>query len=213
MSDWFYAANGVQYGPVSEAELRGFMAQGRVGGTDLVWNEGMPEWIEARRAFAEEAPFFAVGTAKFLVMTFLTLGLYSLAWFYLHWHIIKQRKNDDIWPIMRALFAVFFFHPLMSEVENYARERQFPLAFPKAAYFTLFFLLNLANWLPEPYSLLGFASLLPMVAVQRGVNALNAAVAPFDDRNTRIRRWNWVAVVLGIPLWIVILIGLFLPAS
>src|ERR1051325_315745 len=47
MSNWFYAANGQQQGPLSEAQLRDFIASGTVRPDTLVWTEGMAGWQKA----------------------------------------------------------------------------------------------------------------------------------------------------------------------
>ncbi len=44
---WFCSVGGQQYGPVSEEELRSWVASGRVRPADLVWSEGMAEWTAA----------------------------------------------------------------------------------------------------------------------------------------------------------------------
>ncbi len=48
MADWFYAQNGQQYGPVTEDNLKALLRQGTVQPTDLVWTDGMGNWLEAR---------------------------------------------------------------------------------------------------------------------------------------------------------------------
>jgi hypothetical protein len=40
---------------------------------------------------------------------------------------------------------------------------------------------------------------------------VNRKAAPLADRNGRIRGWNWLAVLLGIPLFVLALIGTFMP--
>jgi hypothetical protein len=44
---WYYAASGVKNGPVSEDDLRALAASGRLLPTDLVWSEGMTDWLPA----------------------------------------------------------------------------------------------------------------------------------------------------------------------
>lgn len=46
---WFYAASGGQAGPVDAAELRRLADEGALQPTDLVWREGMPEWVPANK--------------------------------------------------------------------------------------------------------------------------------------------------------------------
>lgn len=42
---WFYHAGGEQQGPVTLAALRSLVARGALQADDLVWREGMPDWI------------------------------------------------------------------------------------------------------------------------------------------------------------------------
>ncbi|MBS3821938.1 MAG: DUF4339 domain-containing protein, partial [Phycisphaerae bacterium] len=47
MTEWHCYVDGQQYGPISEDELREWMASGRVKPTDMVWTEGMADWQPA----------------------------------------------------------------------------------------------------------------------------------------------------------------------
>jgi hypothetical protein len=47
MSSWFFAADGKQQGPFSEAQFRDFIARGTVTSDTLVWSEGMAGWQKA----------------------------------------------------------------------------------------------------------------------------------------------------------------------
>ena len=44
---WYYSKAGVQHGPISQSELQAKLASGEVAAADLVWNEGMSDWIPA----------------------------------------------------------------------------------------------------------------------------------------------------------------------
>jgi uncharacterized membrane protein len=48
MMEWYCGVGGKQYGPVSGEILMNWIAQGRVGPSDMVWAAGMPQWVEAR---------------------------------------------------------------------------------------------------------------------------------------------------------------------
>ena len=41
---WYCSVRGRQYGPVPEETLSSWVAQGRVGPNDVVWNQTMPTW-------------------------------------------------------------------------------------------------------------------------------------------------------------------------
>ena len=45
--EWFYAKHGKQEGPIELATLRAKYRSGEIAATDLVWKEGMPEWVAA----------------------------------------------------------------------------------------------------------------------------------------------------------------------
>lgn len=47
-ADWFYAKDDQRLGPVSEQELKGLATDGKLRPNDLVWRDGMPDWVEAR---------------------------------------------------------------------------------------------------------------------------------------------------------------------
>ena len=44
---WYYAKNGSQLGPIDEAELRAKLDLGEVAASDLVWREGLGDWLPA----------------------------------------------------------------------------------------------------------------------------------------------------------------------
>src|SRR5689334_3319399 len=79
---------------------------------------------EAPLAEAEErvaeGSFYVVSPMKFLIMMVGTMGLYTLYWFYKNWSLLN-RKHKAYWPVMRAVFAIFFTHALFREVDGALR--------------------------------------------------------------------------------------------
>lgn len=47
MSQWYYAQDNQQQGPINEAELKEFLATGKLASSVLVWKEGMDNWTTA----------------------------------------------------------------------------------------------------------------------------------------------------------------------
>ena len=47
MAQWYCRVGGQQYGPITEEALRQWLREGRVGSSDLVWSEGMAQWLPA----------------------------------------------------------------------------------------------------------------------------------------------------------------------
>jgi uncharacterized membrane protein len=58
MSDWYYAANNEQKGPVNESELKADLAAGKIPDDTLVWKDGMDNWTPAKQvpAFSFRQP-------------------------------------------------------------------------------------------------------------------------------------------------------------
>jgi len=57
-SEWYYAHDNQQFGPVGSAELRQLAASGSLTPEDLLWRDGMDDWVAARNLkglFPEEA--------------------------------------------------------------------------------------------------------------------------------------------------------------
>jgi len=46
-TEWYFARDGNQQGPVSESQLRSLIGSRRLRPDDLVWNESLPEWCPA----------------------------------------------------------------------------------------------------------------------------------------------------------------------
>jgi uncharacterized membrane protein len=56
MSDWYYAAENEQKGPVNDAELKAQLASSKLPADTLVWTDGMDGWKPANEVAALKAP-------------------------------------------------------------------------------------------------------------------------------------------------------------
>ena len=54
---------------------------------------------------ASAPPYFPVSTLKLVIMSFCTLGVYEIYWFWMNWCSIKRHGERNIMPIWRSLFA------------------------------------------------------------------------------------------------------------
>jgi hypothetical protein len=43
--EWYYSQNSTQLGPVTDADLRSRISSGQIAATELVWREGMRDWV------------------------------------------------------------------------------------------------------------------------------------------------------------------------
>lgn len=49
MTQWYYTKVGLKQGPVPESELLQKIRRGEIDGANLVWKEGMPDWLPLSR--------------------------------------------------------------------------------------------------------------------------------------------------------------------
>jgi hypothetical protein len=139
------------------------------------------------------------------------MGIYQLYWFYQNWRLVKRRTGEDIMPVWRALFGVFFCYSLFNRIRNHNADSSASklAAGPLAAGWII---LGVLGRLPEPYWLITFVSVVVMLPVQGAINTINDEEAPGLDPNSSFSAWNWVAVALGIPMMALMLYGaLLLP--
>lgn len=61
---WYHTRNGEQVGPVTLDEVRRRASAGELTPTDMVWREGMPDWIDARLAPEVAAAFGSTAPAQ-----------------------------------------------------------------------------------------------------------------------------------------------------
>jgi hypothetical protein len=75
-----------------------------------------PQARVADMDLATDGLFYVVASRKFLIMMIGTLAGYSIYWFYKNWSLL-DRRDKRYWPVMRAIFAIFFTHALFREVD------------------------------------------------------------------------------------------------
>jgi hypothetical protein len=172
-----------------------------------------------------EAPaasrFYVVSSLKFWSLYAATFGLYGFYWVYRQWADVKRATKGDEWPVMRAIFAVFFIHPLTAEIDQVLTRAQIRRDWHPQLLATLLVVAIIAGRVldrladPNEFGVLDGISvaLLPVVgALQWRIQlAANAACEdPEGTRNARFTVANFVWIGLGGLMWL--LLGLSLVA-
>jgi hypothetical protein len=158
---------------------------------------------------AAQPPFFAVSLAKLAVMSVCTFNLYDVYWFYKNWQQISDREQENVWPLMRAIFAVFYCYPCFARMRDYEGASQLDSRL-SALPLAIGFMVTTVTWrLPEPWNWITMSSFLFLLPVQHYANRVNALATPSHDRNSRFRGWNWVAVVVGGAFVLLAIAGMF----
>jgi hypothetical protein len=179
--------------------------------------------VDPQEADSIPTPFYVVSTTKVAVLTIATFGLYELYWFWRHWKLHRIDGKLDIWPVPRAVFSIFFAHALNREIDhriirNGERHRWSP-----GMWATLYVVTAIANRmasrLPEEVFSAELSLLVTLASVLAATAALfhaqrAANIACGDPQalsNNRFTAANWVWIVLGGLLWLLIGVGLMLP--
>jgi hypothetical protein len=158
------------------------------------------------------APQFSVSLSKLAIMSLCTFGFYELYWCYKQWDAIRRRESEHLSPFWRAFFAPLWGFSLFPRLQKLMAKHSVPANWSGTGLALGFLVLGAASRLPDPLWLISLFSFVPLLVVQRSVNALNAAVAPGTDRNDRYSGRNVVVIVIGTILLLFAILGTILPA-
>ncbi|WP_428033414.1 hypothetical protein [Amphritea sp.] len=166
--------------------------------------------------------FYIVKPSKYLILSIATMGLYSLYWFYMHWQQYRTSTGEKVWPVPRALFAIFFTHSLFKKFDLSLKERGADFQWSPGTLATIYVITAVVTQvfdslsskeIGSPYTDLLSLALLPVTiwALYRAQCAANIASGdPQGESNATITVWNFIWILLGIGLWSLLLFGLFL---
>lgn len=155
-------------------------------------------------------PYFSVGSAKLIVMTVGTFGLYPIFWFNRNWNAEQENTNELFHPTLRALFSVIFFYSFAQRSKDRAEAIGVRARFSPALLAVAFFVMVLSGRFPDPWWLIALFSALPMLPVQKALERINAANGTGMGREARFSRVNIVWLVLAALFMLLALVGVFI---
>ena len=156
--------------------------------------------------------FFPVSLTKLFLLSFCTLSLYQIYWFYKNWYFVKRQDNSDIMPAARSIFAVFFCYSLFKKISDQSvKTGGKPVLAGVIA--TGWIITSVLSILPDPYWLVSFLAVVFMLPIQSAVNSMNTRLAPDHDKNDRFSGWNIFGLIFGGLFLLLGVIGTFLPAE
>lgn len=180
--------------------------------------------LVAPSAHTAPQPFYVVSKAKFLTLYVLTFGIYQLYWAYKNWHQFRHASGQELWPVARALFSIFFIHALYREADAILKRDGRSQDWRHDELATLFVggvILNAVldglarQHMGYPFIDIASLALLPVLAWvtwlgQRGLNA--AAGDLHGQSNARFTPINYLFMVLGTLLLVVVCLGMMVMA-
>jgi hypothetical protein len=174
--------------------------------------------------------FYVVSLMKMMVLFLATMGMYQLYWHYKNWRLHQQMSashggpDGDVWPVPRAIFAMFFIHSLLGKVKQHAIAQQRPGDLNTTLIATLIVVLMLFGYLglfvtdPKVVLLFSVVSMCLVVAsmflyrkAQRFIN--ESCGDPTGASNAEFTTANYIWIVIGILIWIMQVVGLVMIAS
>lgn len=136
-----------------------------------------------------------MGIRKFVIMSFFTVGLYDLYWFYWNW----KRQRDLVDPSIRAglltFLSPFMAYLLFRDVARDARARaQWPPFLLAILYFVM-----IVSFLGPGWSwVFTFFAFVPLVPVQKSMNAMHEHAASGERENATFTALNVTGILAGI---------------
>lgn len=125
----------------------------------------------------------------------------------------REPTKEDLSPFWRAVFAPIWTFSLLERINKRAKKNRLAADWSANALAIAYLVLTIAWRLPDPYWLISLVAFLPLLPVQRTINALNSEMAPAAERNTRFSGANVVLVVVGGLFLVLTILGTLLPAA
>lgn len=167
----------------------------------------------------DQPRYYVVAPFKFVLLSMLTLTLYFVYWFYRNWRQINADDNDDLWPVARGIFYIFFTHSLFTDVQESLKTQEREFRWQPGLLAALFIIVTIAGNVFDrivPYEdfpvLSGF---MPMIATvittllllpaQKAINFASDDVG--GKSNSRLTMANWGWMILGGLVWLLVLLG------
>ncbi len=170
--------------------------------------------------------FITVSRRHLMTMYIVTLGLYSVYWFYRHWSILKRTTMPKIWPIPRAIFQIFFAYEFFTIVEKQAEEAAVEKLYDpyKLAWLYVGFLIasnitdRFEEYIPDhiDVGILFLALVVPPILlwpVQRTINRVNENNGSEQNENRSHSMWESVAIVIGSIVLLLSIAGLLMGVT
>jgi hypothetical protein len=164
---------------------------------------------------SSDLPLFPVATAKFVVLSSVSFGIYELYWIYQNWIRIRRTSGDLVSPFWRTFFAPVFAFSLFARICVMAEEQGIPADWSPNVLATLYLVLCLMSLLPDPWWLMSIAAFVPMLPVQQTAQRINArhAASATEPPNAHYSAGNIVTIVAGILVFVLLIIGFVLQSQ
>lgn len=188
-----------------------------------------PSKRKAVRKVPKQKPirFFAISPLKLFVLSFFTVGLYTIYWFYRNWKAVHEDTGEPLSPFWRAIFSTFTAFFLFRKVARAVAGKPHAKAYRHGLMATLFIFTDLivsvlfrvleygtfdsqSRLILSGVIVLAFVgNSLAVVATQQTVNRY---LADIDGAgNSKTGAGSRVLMIFGFVYFVLVMLGLFAP--
>jgi len=157
----------------------------------------------------EIEPQHLIKESKFLLLSFLTFGLYPIWWIYKAWVFFIQKEGSNANPAIRVVFNLFFMLALLNRIRRFAKEAGYRGSnFPAISYI-LIIGVSTCSLFPPPFFLISLSNcifFLPSVSALNYGLQESSEIRSYEDDGLSTRQM--ILVVIGLVFWVLIVIGL-----
>ena len=157
----------------------------------------------------EIEPQYLIKESKFLLLSFLTFGLYPVWWIYKAWTFFIQKEGSDANPAIRVVFNIFFMLALLNRILRFAKQEGYKGSNFPVISFILIVGVSFCSLFPPPFFLISLSSclfFLPSVAALNYSLEESAEIRSYEDDGFNTRQI--ILAVTGLIFWGLIVIGL-----
>lgn len=155
-------------------------------------------------------PLYPVTTAKFVLLSISTFGLYELVWAYENWLRIngRLRAGRRVSPIWRTLLSQIYHFSLFRGIRDFGLSNGVDAWWNPYLLGLVFLVCPSLGKLPDQWGMLTLAaSILALIPVQRTAQQINGLYAGSvtEVRNRSLSAINVIALLIGVIIWTVLL--------
>ena len=182
----------------------------------------------------QEPPLFAVSEGKLLTLYLLSFGLYGVYWFYKNWQLQQPTMDKKIYPLLRAIFSIFFTHSLFKRINQQASKLEKKHRFNANLMATLYVVSIVLSHLIDRLSMAGddatagmgivlhdalsantliiisvstfLLSAFPLLQVQATANRINDDILGYLNHKYSV--WNYIMIATGSLFWVMLGLGI-----
>jgi hypothetical protein len=157
----------------------------------------------------DEGFFAPIAIHKLIIMSYFTLGLYEIHWFYKQWDYIRRADRKRFNPALRAILNGLFAYPLFRSIKLRGLARRAEITWSPGVLTIAWFSLGVIVATTNLRVLFGLATTLPLIVVQRSINGLNEP-SRMDRRYSAI---NVAGIVAGMVVFFLVGFGTYILAT